>query len=71
MSNAVEVAFADTDGDRRLRRALELAYLEPGGGHAAARDELHMSRSTFYRHLQRARLVLVERTVMAESTTPP
>lgn len=65
---AVDAAFADTDGEQQLRRALELAYLVPGGGHAAARNELHMSRSTFYRHLQRARSVLVERSALEVTT---
>ena len=67
---AVETAFADTPGEQSLRRALELAYLVPGGGHAAARNELHMSRSSFYRQLQKARQLLVERTGQPAVTVP-
>ena len=36
-------------------------YLDLDGGHAVARQELFMSRSSFYRHLQKARDRLVER----------
>lgn len=56
---AVERSFADTPADRLLREALERTYLTPGGGHGTAQRELHMSRSSFFRHLQRAREQLV------------
>jgi len=53
---AVDAAFAgDTDDDVILRRAVERTYLDPDGGHARARQELHMSRSSYFRHLARAR----------------
>lgn len=52
---ALDVAFGPSDADQLLRRALERTYLDPEGGHGRAQRELHMSRSSFYRHLQRAR----------------
>ena len=57
---AVERAFPDDDPEG-LRRALELTYLDPDGGHGVAQRALFMSRSSFYRLLQRARRQLVER----------
>lgn len=48
-------AFGDADEDQVLRSLLEHTYLDPEGGHAVARQRAHMSRSSFYRHLQRAR----------------
>ncbi len=55
VSAALDTAFGDSAVDRELVTALRRAYIDPDGGHAAARRELHMSRSTFYRHLQRGR----------------
>jgi hypothetical protein len=58
---AIERAFGDDDGEEALlRRALEMTYLDPSGGHSAAQRELFMSRSSFYRLLQKARRVLAE-----------
>lgn len=52
----IDEAFTGgTDDDLLLRRALERTYLDPDGGHARARQELHMSRSSYFRHLARAR----------------
>ncbi len=51
----VEGTFGSSPGDQRLREAIVRAYLDPDGGHGIAQRELHMSRSTFYRHLQKAR----------------
>jgi hypothetical protein len=53
--SAIEGAFGPSEADQLLRRALERTYLDPEGGHGRAQRELHMSRSSFYRHLQRAR----------------
>ncbi len=55
LRDAIDAAFGDSEPERRLRTALERTYLDPDGGHAVARQELFMSRSSFYRHLQRAR----------------
>lgn len=52
---AVDRAFGPSSGDQRLRAAIERTYLDPAGGHGVAQRELHMSRSSFYRHLQKAR----------------
>ncbi|MCB0959877.1 MAG: ATP-binding protein [Acidimicrobiales bacterium] len=52
---AVDAAFGPSPSDQRLRQAIVRAYLDPAGGHGVAQRELHMSRSSFYRHLQRAR----------------
>lgn len=57
---AVDAAFGDGPTDAVLRQALVRAYLDVDGGHAPARAELHMSRSSFYRHLQRARQRLAD-----------
>ena len=58
--SAVERAFGDSPSERLLRDALVRTYLDADGGHACARQELHMSRSSFYRHLQRARQRLID-----------
>lgn len=47
--------FGESADDRILRQAIERTYLDPEGGHAIAQRELHMSRSSFYRLLRRAR----------------
>ena len=62
MEDALVEAFGPTEPDQLLRRAIERTYLDPDGGHGIAQRELHMSRSSFYRHLQRARQQLVERS---------
>lgn len=55
-------AFGSSDADQLLRQAIERTYLDPDGGHGIAQRELHMSRSSFYRHLQKARQQLVDRS---------
>jgi len=52
---ALDVAFGSGDTDQRLRMSIERTYLDADGGHGIAQREMHMSRSSFYRHLQRAR----------------
>ncbi len=72
---AADVARADADGsllivdeaDELLRRAIERTYLDPDGGHGIAQRELHMSRSSFYRHLQKARQQFLDRSAPTAS----
>lgn len=52
---AIDVAFGSSPSDQRLRDAIVRTYLDADGGHGVAQRELHMSRSSFYRHLQKAR----------------
>ena len=61
VEDALVQAFGASEADQLLRRAIERTYLDPDGGHGIAQRELHMSRSSFYRHLQKARQQLVER----------
>lgn len=61
---AVRAAFGWGEDELLLRTVLERTYLDADGGHAVAMAELPMSRSSFYRHLQRARDRLA-------STPPP
>jgi hypothetical protein len=60
VAGALAQAFGPSDADQLLRRAIERTYLDPDGGHGIAQRELHMSRSSFYRHLQKARHQLVD-----------
>lgn len=57
---AIDAAFGPSEADQLLRRAIERTYLDADGGHGIAQRELHMSRSSFYRHLQRARQQLAD-----------
>jgi hypothetical protein len=61
VEDALVSAFGPSEPDQLLRRAIERTYLDPDGGHGIAQRELHMSRSSFYRHLQKARQQLVDR----------
>jgi hypothetical protein len=61
VEDALVVSFGESEQDQRLRQAIERTYLDPDGGHGIAQRELHMSRSSFYRHLQKARQQLVDR----------
>lgn len=65
MRRAIDEVFGESDTDQLLRRAIERTYLDADGGHGTAQRELHMSRSSFYRHLQRARDRLAERGMAA------
>lgn len=60
VEEALAAAFGPSEADQVLRRAIVRTYLEPDGGHGVAQRELHMSRSSFYRHLQKARQRLAE-----------
>ncbi|MGN6695073.1 MAG: AAA family ATPase [Aquihabitans sp.] len=62
VAQSLDEAFGPSEADQLLRRAIERTYLDPDGGHGIAQRELHMSRSSFYRHLQKARQQLVDRT---------
>ena len=62
---AIDDAFGPSAIDGQLRLAIERAYLDPEGGHGVAQRELHMSRSSFYRHLQKARQQLADRAAAA------
>jgi hypothetical protein len=56
---AVDAAFDDSPGDRRLRRVVELGYLTPRISETTVLARLHVSRATYYRHLRAARERLV------------
>ena len=51
---AVDVAFGDTHDELLLRRVLVRGYLDPAPSHERAADELHMSRSSYFRRLRAA-----------------
>ncbi len=61
VEDALVESFGPSEADQRLRQAIERTYLDPDGGHGIAQRELHMSRSSFYRHLQKARQQLTDR----------
>lgn len=61
VTSSLDVAFGGSESDQQLRRAIERTYLDGDGGHGVAQRELHMSRSNFYRHLQKARQQLADR----------
>ncbi|HWJ60346.1 MAG TPA: ATP-binding protein [Acidimicrobiales bacterium] len=60
--SAVDAAFDGSSEDQELRLAIVRAYLDPDGGHGIAQRELNMSRSSFYRFLQKARYRLLSDT---------
>ena len=66
VASSLDAAFGSSESDQQLRRAIQRTYLDADGGHGVAQRELHMSRSSFYRHLQKARQQLADR---AGSTT--
>jgi hypothetical protein len=51
---AVESAFGDSASERLLREVLERGYLHPAASQEAAADELHLSRSAYFRRLRQA-----------------
>jgi hypothetical protein len=61
--DALDAAFGPSPADTILRAALEHTYLDADGGPVRAMARLHVSRSTLYRHLKRARARL--------AATPP
>lgn len=54
IEDARERAFGDTHEERLLKQVLERGYLEPAASHEAAADELHLSRSAYFRRLKAA-----------------
>jgi hypothetical protein len=49
---AVDEAFGDTHDERLLRRVLVRGYVDPAPNHERAADELHLSRSSYFRRLR-------------------
>jgi hypothetical protein len=54
LRDAVEGAFGDSQHERLQWSVLQRAYLDPEGGHDVAAEELHMSRTTYFRRLRSA-----------------
>ena len=54
LEEAVERAFAPGAGEQLTRQALILGYLDPQPNHELAAERLSMSRSAYFRRLQRA-----------------
>lgn len=67
VERALDAAFGPSKEDGELRRALQRTYLDLDGGHSVAQRELFMSRSSYYRFLQRARQQLVEQGSVSPS----
>jgi hypothetical protein len=51
---AVEHAFGDDPSERLMRRVVERGYLDPATSQEAAANELHLSRSAYFRRLRQA-----------------
>jgi hypothetical protein len=47
-------AFGDDPTDRLLQVVLLRGYLDPAASHEAAAEELHLSRSAYFRRLKQA-----------------
>jgi len=54
IEDARERAFGETDDERLLERVLVRGYLDPAPSHEAAANELHLSRSAYFRRLKAA-----------------
>lgn len=54
MIEACERAFGDTADERLLHQVLVRGYLDPAPSQEAAADELHLSRSAYFRRLRAA-----------------
>jgi hypothetical protein len=54
LEDAAEQAFAPGAGEQLTRRALVLGYLDPSPSHELAAEQLSLSRSAYFRRLQRA-----------------
>jgi hypothetical protein len=52
VDDAVANAFGDSPDEQLLRRIVQRGYLDPGGSHELAADELHVSRATYFRRLR-------------------
>jgi hypothetical protein len=60
LTAAIDEAFGDTAGERLLRDVLVRGYLDPAPSHELAADELHLSRSAYFRRLRSATERLAE-----------
>jgi hypothetical protein len=60
LAGGVDDAFGDTADERLLRAVLVRGYLEPAASHELAADELHLSRSAYFRRLRSATQRLAE-----------
>ena len=60
LAEAAERAFGQSEDERLLRRVLVRGYLDPAPSQEAAADELHMSRSSYFRRLKAATHRLAE-----------
>ena len=54
LEQAAERAFGEGEDERLLRAVLVRGYLDPSSSLEAAAGQMHMSRSSFFRHLKRA-----------------
>jgi len=54
LSDAAERAFGDDPTDVLLRGVLVRGYLDPAASHELAADELHLSRTAYFRRLRQA-----------------
>ena len=54
LEQAAEHAFGETDNERLLQRVLVRGYITPAASHELAADELHLSRSAYFRRLSAA-----------------
>ncbi len=54
LERAAERAFGEGEEERLLRTVLVRGYLDPSSSLEAAAGQLHMSRSSFFRHLKKA-----------------
>ena len=54
LSEAADGAFGEDPGDQLLRDVLVRGYLEPAASHELAADQLHLSRTAYFRRLRQA-----------------
>jgi hypothetical protein len=52
LQDAIAAAFGDSQDEQLLRSLVEQAYLVPDGGHTRAEQDLHLSRTTYFRRLR-------------------
>ena len=54
LRSAADAAFGPAPGEQLMRSVLVRGYLDPAPSHEEAADELHISRSTYFRRLREA-----------------
>lgn len=54
VERAADAAFGDTPEERLLRQVLVRGYLDPAPSHELAAEDLHLSRSSYFRRLRAA-----------------